>query len=114
MTQAGVEEHEAVKVRVVRVEVLCVMHGMEVIDVGCDFHLRPQSIFDNCAKGVGGCAFGQGELIITVGHALGSDEDEIDQGVGEHVRELKPNFAGQRGFGAGSENEDANWWRLES
>lgn len=40
MTQARMEEHEAVEIRVVRVEVLRVVHGVEVIDIGCDFHLR--------------------------------------------------------------------------
>lgn len=52
------EEHEAVEIRVVRVEVLRIVHGMEVIHIRCDFHLRAKSVFNDCAKGVGGGAFG--------------------------------------------------------
>jgi hypothetical protein len=38
----------------------------------------------------------------------------VEQGAGEHVGELEPNVPRKGGLGAGTEDEDADWRRLEA
>lgn len=108
------EQHEAVKIRVEGLEVLCLVHGVEVVDIGGDLHLTAQTVLDDAAKGVRGRALGERELCIAVGHGFGADEDEVQQGAGEHVRELEPDIAREGRLGAGTEDENADWRRLEA
>ena len=42
--------------------------------------------------------------------SFGADEDDVEGDVGEHVRELAPDVAGEGGFCAGADDEDAHWW----
>lgn len=86
------EEHEAVEVRVIRVEILRIVHCVEVVDIGCNFHLWAESIFDYAAKWIGRCTFWQRKFGVAVRHTLGPNEDEIDECVGEYVSELEPDF----------------------
>ena len=72
MAQPGVEEDEAVEVRVVGVEVLCGVEGMEVFDVGADFELVLDEL-ENGAEGIGGRAFREREFGVPVEHGLGAD-----------------------------------------
>ena len=108
MAKTGVEEHEAVEVGVVGVEEPRLVEGMVVVDVGADFHLVAESAFDDCAEGVAWCALGEGEFGVAVGHAFGTNEDEVEGGAGEHVGELDPDFAGKGRFGPCAEDEDAD------
>ena len=94
VAQTGVEQHEAVEIRVEGLEVLCLIHGVEVVDVRGDLHLAAETVFDDAAEGVGGRAFRQWELCVAVGHGFGADEDEVQQGAGEHVGELEPDVSG--------------------
>lgn len=114
VTQARVEEHEAVQVRIEGLEVLGVVHGVEVVDIGGDLHLAAEAVLGDTAERVGRGALWERELGISVRHALRSDEDEMDQGAREHVRELEPDCTGQGGLGTGAEHENADWWCLQA
>lgn len=107
------EEHEAVKVRVVRVERVCIMHRVEVLDVSGDFELRAQSVLRDATKRVGRRARRQGKFVVAVGHALRADEDEVDGCAREDVRELQPDVPWQRGLCARAEDEDADRRRFQ-
>lgn len=106
VAQAWVEEHEAVQIRIKGLEILRLVHGVEVVDVASDLHLAAQAVLHETAERILGGSLGQRELCVSVGHAFGADEDDVQEGAGEHVRELQPDFAGQRGLSAGAENED--------
>ena len=108
MAKAGVEEHKAVEVGVVRVEEASLVEGMVVVDVGADFHLVAESAFDDGAERVAGRALREGELRVAVGHAFGTNEDKVEGGAGEHVGELDPDFAGEGRFGSCTEDEDTD------
>ena len=90
VAQAGVEHDEAVEIGVIGVEVACLVDRMVVVDNGADLHCRPHPVLDNGAKGIRSGARGQWELVISVGHALGADEDEMDPGPGEDMGQLDP------------------------
>jgi len=38
VTQTRVEQHKAIKVGIVRVELVCLVEVVKIVDVGCDFH----------------------------------------------------------------------------
>lgn len=114
VAQTRVEEHEAVEVRVVGLEVLRLVHRVEVLDVGGDLELGAETVLDDPAERVGGRALGEGEFVVAVGHALRADEDEVDDRPREHVGELQPDLAGQRRFGSRSQDEDPNGRGLEA
>jgi hypothetical protein len=67
------------------------------------------SVFDDCAKGIGSCAFWQRELVVPVLHTFGSDHYDVEFYAGEYVGELEPDVSGEGGFGTGAEDEDADW-----
>lgn len=100
MPQSRMEEHKSVKVRVVRGEVLRGVQGVEVLYIRADLHRPAESVFDDCAKGVGGRAGGEGELGVAIRHCFGADEDHVEGGAGEEVGELEPDFSRETGFGA--------------
>lgn len=107
-------EHEAIEIRVKRLEVLRVVHRMEVVDVRCNLHLATQSVLDNAAEWVAGCPLGKRELIVTVGHALRADEDEIDESAREEMRQLKPYFPRKRRLRPSSKDEYTDGGRLQT
>jgi hypothetical protein len=109
VTQTRMEEHKAIKVRIEGTKVLCLVHGMEVVDVSGDLHLATESVLDDSAEGVLGSALGQRELAVPVCHALGSNEDEMQESTRVHVLQLQPHVTGQGGFGAGTQDEDSYW-----
>lgn len=110
------EEDKGVKVGIVGVEGTGVMKGVVVLDKGGNLHLRAQSVFDDCAKGVGWGAGWKGEFGIAVGHAFRADKYEVEGGAGEEVGELQPDFSRERRFGTGAENEetDRGWVGTEA
>lgn len=114
MAQTRVEEHDAVQVRVKGLEVLGLVHGVEVVDVGGNLHLATQAVLDDPAEWVLGGALGQGELGIPVGHAFRADEDDVNKRLGEHVGELHPDLTGQGGLGPRAQNEDPDWRSLQT
>ena len=83
MAQTRVEEHDAVEVGVKRLEVLRLVHGVEIVDVRADLHLATQAVLHNGAEGILRRALWQRELRVAVGHALGTDEDEVQQSAGK-------------------------------
>ena len=52
VAETGVEANYSIEVRVERSEVLSIVEGVEVFDVGADLHLTSKAIFDNGAEGV--------------------------------------------------------------
>lgn len=88
MAKTRVEEHEAVKVRVVRLEHLRLVHRVEVVHERCNLHLRAQTVLDDPAKGIARCAFGEREFGVPVRHAFWPDENEVNSSAWEDVREL--------------------------
>lgn len=52
VAETGVEAYYRVEVRVERSEVLRLVEGVEVFDVGADLHLASKTIFDDGAEGV--------------------------------------------------------------
>lgn len=74
MAKPRVEEYEAVKVRVVGVELLCFVQSVEVLNIGANFKFVLDE-FENGAKRVGGCAFRERELSVSVEHGFGADEN---------------------------------------
>jgi hypothetical protein len=81
---------------------------MIVVHDCADLHGGPYSILNDGAKRVGGSARGQRELVVSVGHALGSNEDEVKLGLWEEMGQLQPHIPRKRGLGAGSEDKQAN------
>lgn len=69
---------------------------------------------DDCSEGIRGDSFREGEFGVTVRHRLGADENEVEHGLGEHVHELVPDFAGEGGFGTGAEDEETDWGGIEA
>lgn len=109
VAQPGVEAHHRVEVGVEGTEVLRFVQRVEIFHVSADFHLAAETIFDDRAEGVGRRPRWEGEFVVAVGHALGADEDQVEGDAREEVRELEPDFARERGFGAGTEDEKADW-----
>lgn len=103
------EQDKGVKVGVVGREGSGGVQGVVVFDKGGDFELMADPVFDDSTKWVFGRSFGQGEFAVAVGHGFGADEDEVEFGAGEHVRELDPDITWQGGFGAGAEDEETGW-----
>ena len=114
VAESRVEQHEAVQVRVKRLEVLRLVHGVEVIHVGGDLHLTTETVLNDPAEGVGRGPLGKRELGIAVGHCFRSDEDKVQQGTREDVRELQPDIARKRGLGARSQDKDSYRRRLQT
>lgn len=75
MAEARVEEDEGVEVRVVRGEGLRGVQRVEVLDVGGNFHLAAETVFDDGAPGVGRGAGWEGEFGVPIRHAFRPDED---------------------------------------
>lgn len=111
MTKTGVEKHESVKVGIVWGELLSFMQSVEVVDKGGYLHLGTKSVLDNGTEWVCGGALGEGEFGIAVGHALWTNEDEVEGGTREDVSELEPDLTRERRLGTSTENEEADWWR---
>lgn len=112
VSKPRVEEHEGVEVWIVGHEFAGFVQRVEVIDVGRDLHLTAQPVFYYGAERVSGLARWERELGVAVRHAFGSDEDEVEGGAGEEVRELDPDLAGKRGFCARAENEQTHGWGI--
>lgn len=112
--ETRVEEHKAVKVWVIWIEILSFMHIVEVINVGSDLHLWAETVLNNGAKWIFRCAFRKRKFVVSVGHTFRSDEDEVDKGSGEHMGELKPDLTGQGRLGTSSKNKYADWRSLET
>jgi hypothetical protein len=77
VAKTGVEAHDCVKVRVERSKVLSIVQCVEVFDVGADLHLTSETIFNDGAEGVGGCARWERELCVTASHTFRTDEDQM-------------------------------------
>ena len=83
MAQPRVEQHEAVKVGIIRREIARPMNRMIVVDDGGDLEHTMHAILHNGAERISRRPLGQRELVIAVQHALGPNEDEVDEVVGE-------------------------------
>ena len=101
MTQAGMKQHESIKVGIERLEHARFMERMIVLDKRGDLHVVRYPILDDRSKGVGRGPLGQRKFVVPAGHGLGTDEDDVERGAGEHVCELDPHRAGKRRVGAG-------------
>ena len=58
VSQAGVIEHETVKIRVVRVEETSVVERVVILNESADLNLMADPSFDNSAKGISRCSLG--------------------------------------------------------
>lgn len=114
MAQTRVEEHHTVQVGVEWLEVVGLVHRVEVVHVSCDLHLSAQSVFHDSSKGIFGSPLREREFFIPVGHAFRSDEYQMEHGTGEHVTELEPDITGQGGLSTRSKDEESDRRRFET
>lgn len=114
MAQTRVEEHEAIQVGIEGAEVLGLVHGVEVVNVGSDLHLAAESVLHDSAEGILGCALGQREFSVPVCHTLRSNEDEVQHCARVHVLQLQPDGPWEGGLSAGAENEDSHGGSLQA
>lgn len=96
MAETWVEEHKAVKVGIIRRKVSSVVHRVEVVHNGANLHLIPDTVLNNGTERVRRRALRQRELIVTVGHTLRANEDEVQSSFGEEMRKLHPGGARER------------------
>jgi len=108
VTEARVEDDKAVKVRVVRIEVACLVNVVEVIDKRANLHRVADAVFDNGTERVERCAFGKGEFVFAVRHALRPDEVEGELDTVEEVGQLHPCFAGKGGLRTGAKDKETD------
>lgn len=87
------EQHKAVKVWIVWVKLSGLVQGMVVLNERGDLEGVGEAVFNNGTEWVGWGAFGEGELVFTVGHGFRTDEDEVEGNAGEEVSELDPDFS---------------------
>lgn len=113
VAQARVEEHEAVEVRVVRVEVAGLVDGVVVINDSADLHVLPRPLNDG-SEGVARRPLRERELIVAVCHGLRADEDEVEAGAREQVGELDPGVAREGRLCTRAEDKEADWGRLKT
>lgn len=106
MPQSRVKKHKAVKIRIVRLEVLRAVHIVVVVRVRRDLDQTSQLIFHHAAMRVAPRAVWQGEFGFPTHHGFRADEDDVDGCTGEEVGELIPDGAREGGFGAGTEDEE--------
>jgi len=114
VTEARMEKHKAIQVRIKWPKVLRLIHRMEVIHVSSDLHLSTETILNDSAEGIFRCALWKRELAVPIGHTLRSDEDQVQESARVHVLELEPDFTGERGLSAGTEDEDSHWGRFQA
>ena len=114
VTQTGMEEHEAIQVRIKGAEILRLVHSVEVVHVSSDLHLTTESVLNDAAEGVLGRALGKRILPVSVRHTLRPDEDQMQQGARVHVLQLQPDVAGEGGLCAGAEDEDSYRGRFQA
>lgn len=105
MAQTRVEEYHAVQVRVEWLEIVRLVHCVEVVHVRGDLHLPTQSVFHDAAEGIARRSFGEWEFLVAVGHALRTDEDEVEERPREDMAQLQPHIARQRRFGSCTQDE---------
>ena len=114
VAQTRVEENHTVQVRIEWLEVVGLVHRVEIVHVGCDLHLSAQSVFHDSSKGVLGRSLWEREFFVPVGHAFRPDEYQMEHGSGEHVTELKPDITGQGGLSTRSKDEKSDRRRFET
>ncbi|TLS22605.1 uncharacterized protein PpBr36_06047 [Pyricularia pennisetigena] len=93
---AGVEEDEAVKVRVVGGKVTGPVDVVVVVDYGANLHGRPDAVLDNGAIWVARGARRERKLVVAVEHALRPDHDEMKPLAWEKMCQLNPHVTGKR------------------
>jgi hypothetical protein len=114
VSQSGMEQHKAIQVRIKRPKVLRLVHSMEVIHISSDLHLSTETVLDNSAERILGCALWKRVLAVPIRHTLRPDEDQVQESARVHVLELEPDVAGKRGLSAGAEDEDSHWGRFQA
>jgi hypothetical protein len=85
VTKTGVEANDCVKVGVERSKVLSIVQCVEIFDVSADLHLTSETVLDDGAERVGGCAGRERKLCVTASHAFWTDEDQVERNAGEQV-----------------------------
>lgn len=90
MSEARMEKHEAVEVRIIWGEVLCFVHSVVVFYKCGDLHGMRHAVLDDGAKRIGSRAFWQREFVIAVLHAFRSNHDDVEFDSWEDVCQLKP------------------------
>lgn len=109
MAQTWVEKHEAIEVRVVRIEQSCFVQSMEVFDEGGDLQLMADPFYDS-TEGISRCSRRKRKFRVAIRHAFGANEDKMNGGGWEQVAELYPGVTGKRRFGTCAKDEDTYWW----
>ena len=96
MTETWMKEDEAIKVRIIRVEMPGLVEGVVVLDKGADLHLVADSVLDDSAEGIARGAVWQGILRISICHTLRANEDEVEGDAREEETQLLPHFSWKR------------------
>lgn len=96
MAQAGVKEHEAIKVRVKGLEDLGLVESVVIVHVGADLQLEADPPFDHGSERILRRPGRHRVLAFSVQHAFGPDEDEMEEHAREQVGELEPDMARER------------------
>lgn len=100
------EEHEAIEVRVEGLEEAGRVEGVVVFDKSADLQLVADPALDHGAERVPRRALRQRQLRVSVHHAFGPDEDQVELHAREEVGQLDPDFARERRFRPRAEDED--------
>ena len=114
VAQTRVEEHHTVQVGVEWLEVVGLVHRVEIVHVGCDLRLSAKSVFYDSSKGILGRSLWKWEFFVPVGHAFRSNEDQMEHGPRKHVAELEPDITGQGRLRTRSKDEKSDRRRFET
>lgn len=108
VTETGVEDDEAIKVRIVWVEVAGLVDVVVVFNESADLHGIGNAVFDYGAEGIERCAFGQRKFVLTVCHSFGANEVKGELDTVEEVSQLHPGLPGKRRLSTCAEDEEAD------
>ena len=85
MAQTWMEEHEAIKIRVVGIELSSLVQSMVILNKGADLYRISYPIFHNCPKGVSWRSLWKWKFSIPARHAFRSDEDQMESNTREQM-----------------------------
>lgn len=96
MPKSWMKEHEAVKVRIVWVEMAGLVQRMIILDEGADLQRIGQTIFHYGPERVFWCPRWKWELRISIRHTLRTNEYQMESNSWEQVSQLHPNLSWKR------------------
>jgi hypothetical protein len=108
VAKTGVEDDEAIEIRIVWVEVAGLVDVVVMFNESADLHGIGNAIFDDGAEGIERCAFRQRKFVLAVCHSFGANEVEGELDTVEEVSQLHPGLTRKRRLSTCTENEEAD------